>query len=214
MLAPAEVTPRAKQVIIVKRAYSAQSPQAINAAGDRVLAAGQYEDAATLYGRQLQNNPSDPLALAGKALALQKAGRIDEAAKVYDRLLQLNPRDLEALTNSLGLLQQQDPQRALGRLQALSLQYPDNATVAGQLAMAQAKMMDTPSALRSFSKAMALDPSNPIYPFNMGVLYDRLGTTDKAREQYRRALDVANAYPDRAGEAPLDIARQRLQAMN
>ncbi len=214
IMEPAEVTPRAKQVIIVKKSYSAQSGQAINAAGDRVLAAGQYNDAAAMYDRQIKNNPSDILALAGRALALQKAGRTDEAIKVYDRLLQLNPRDVGALTNSLGLLQQQDPQKSLGRLQALSQQYPENAAVAGQLAMAQARLMDTPNALRSFQKAMALDPTSPVYPFNIAVLYDRLGTADKARESYRRALDVANAYPDRAGEVPLDLARERLRAAN
>jgi Flp pilus assembly protein TadD len=139
-----------------------------------------------MFDSQLKKNPSDPLALAGKAQALQRAGRVDEALRTYDRLLQLNPRDLEALTNSLGLVQQQNPQKALTKLQSLVQQYPDNAAVAGQLATTQARMMDTPNALRNFQKAMALDPTNPTYPFNMAVLYDRLGSSTKRAQPIAR----------------------------
>lgn len=209
-----DVTPRAKQVIIVKKAYDRESPQAVNAAADRVMDAGQYSDAASLYDRQLRNNPSDPLALAGKALALQKAGRTDEAIQAYDRLLQLNPRDIDALTNSLGLTQQQDPQKALIRLQALTAQYPENATITGQLGMVQARLNDTPNALRSFQKAMALEPMNPVYPYNLAVLYDRMGNASLAREGYRQALDIANAGDGTsARQIPLDVIRKRLQTM-
>lgn len=213
MTEPTEVTPHAREVIVVKKAYNASSSQAVNAAGVRILSAGQYNEAADMFDSQLKKNPSDPLALAGKAQALQRAGRIDEALRTYDRLLQLNPRDLEALTNSLGLVQQQNPQKALTKLQSLVQQYPDNAAVAGQLATTQARMMDTPNALRNFQKAMALDPTNPTYPFNMAVLYDRLGSSDKARATYRQALDVANAYPHKASNVPLQVIRDRMASM-
>jgi Flp pilus assembly protein TadD len=214
MTEPTEVTPHAREVIVVKKAYNASSSQAVNAAGVRILSAGQYNEAADMFDSQLKKNPSDPLALAGKAQALQRAGRIDEALRTYDRLLQLNPRDLEALTNSLGLVQQQNPQKALTKLQSLVQQYPDNAAVAGQLATTQARMMDTPNALRNFQKAMALDPTNPTYPFNMAVLYDRLGSSDKARATYRQALDVANAYPQKASNVPLQVIRDRMASMS
>ena len=210
---PTEVTPHAREVIFVKKAYNASSSQAVNAAGERILTAGQYNEAADMFDSQLKKNPSDPLALAGKAQALQLAGRTDEALRTYDRLLQLNPRDTEALINSLGLVQMQNPQKALTKLQSLIQQYPDNAAVAGQLATTQARMMDTPNALRNFQKAMALDPTNPTYPFNMGVLFDRLGSVDKARAAYRQALDVAGAYPDKAGNINLTIIRERMSAM-
>ncbi len=213
MTEPTEVTPHAREVIVVKKAYSASSSQAVNAAGGRILAAGQYNEAADMFDSQLKKNPSDPLALAGKAQALQRAGRVDEALRTYDRLLQLNPRDLEALTNSLGLVQQQNPQKALTKLQSMVQQYPDNAAVAGQLATTQARLMDTPNALRNFQKAMALDPTNPTYPFNMAVLYDRLGSVDKARATYRQALDVAGAYPHKASNVPLQVIRDRMASI-
>ncbi len=209
-----EVTPRAKQVIVVKKAYSAQSGPAVNAAGGRVLAAGNYNDAVEIYDSQLARNPSDPIALTGKALALQKAGREAEALDLYQRLLDLNPRDLEVLTNYLGLLQKQKPEEALTRLEALEGQYPESALVAGQIAMASATLMDTPRALKSFQKAIALDPSNPVYPYNMAVLYDRLGTVDRARDAYLRTLRVVRDNPEREKSVPVETIRRRLQSLS
>jgi tetratricopeptide (TPR) repeat protein len=209
-----EVTPRAKQVIIVKKAYSAQSAEAMNAAGDRVLKAGGYADAVKIYDSRLQNNPSDPIALAGKAQALQQEGQDDAAMAVWQRLLELNPRDVEALTNYLGLLQKQQPDEALEKLKELSAQYPENAGVAAQIAMASATLTDTPTALKNFRKAIALDPTEPTYPFNMAVLYDRLGTTDKAREGYTRALNVVRDFPEKASRVPVEIIRARLRALS
>lgn len=209
---PVDVTPKARQVIVVKRVYDASSPQAAIAAGDRVLDAKQYGAAADIYDQQLKRNPSDPLALSGKALALQRAGNHVEAMNTYERLLSLNPRDVEAMTNYLGLLQEQDPQQAMSRLQNLSTQYPENAAVAGQLGMVSARMMDTPNALRAFQKAEALDPTNATYPFNIAVLYDRLGTVDKARTAYHKALNLARQYPNRA-TISIDAVRQRLTTL-
>lgn len=209
---PVEVTPRAREVIVVTRTYGAQTPQAAIAAGERVMQAHQYETAAEIFDNQLRQNPSDPLALAGKAMALQRAGNDVEAMNTYERLISLNPRDVEAMTNYLGLLQTQDPQQALVRLQNLSQQYPDNAAVAGQLGMLHARMMDTPNAIRYFQSAAALDATNATYPFNLAVLYDRLGSQTKARDEYRRALVLARDYPSRA-EVSIDVIRQRLHAL-
>lgn len=209
---PVEVTPRAREVIVVTRSYNAQSPQAMIAAGDRVLAADQFGAAAEIYDNQLRHNPSDPLALAGKALALQKDGDHVGAMNAYERLLSLNPRDVEALTNYLGLLQEQDPQQAMVRLQNLSEQYPQNAAVAGQLGMLHARMMDTPNAIRHFQKAAALDSTNATYPFNLAVLYDRLGTVTKARAEYRKALGLARDYPSRSSVSA-DVIRHRLNSI-
>jgi Flp pilus assembly protein TadD len=209
-----EVSPRAHQVIFVKKTRSAQSSQAMNIAGGRVLEAGQYSNAIDIYNKQLKKNPSDVEALSGKAVALQKAGRDTEAMAAYQQLLDLNPRDVEALTNYLGLLQKQNPDQALSRLSALSQQNPDNAAISGQTAMVYAGMQDTPNAIRYFQKAMALDPTNATYPFNLGVLYDRLGTTDKARAAYNAALGLAQQYPENSVGISADKIRERLQSFH
>jgi Flp pilus assembly protein TadD len=208
-----EMTSRAQQVIHVKKTYPAQSSQAVLAAGDRVMQVHQYDQAVEIYDQQLKKNPSDPEALSGKALALQKAGKTKEAMNIYQRLVDKNPRDLGSLTNYLGLLQTQNPDEAMGRLSVLSERYPDNAAIAGQIGTVYATQMDTPNALRHFMKAQALDPENPTYSFNTAVLYDRLGNGTKAREYYGQALRIARQNPDMAGSLPIDKILDRLRAL-
>lgn len=211
---PAEIVSRAQQVIKVTKTYSAQSSQAAIAAGDRVLNDNQYDSAIQIFDKQLRNNPSDPSALAGKAMALQRVNRDAEALTTYERLISLNPRDLDALTNYLGLLQKQNPEKAMSRLNTLSEQYPDNAAVAGQIAAVFAGQQDTPNALRYFMKAKALDATNPTYPMNIGILYDRMGNSDKAGEFYRSALSTAKNYPNQVSEQTMEKVSNRLRNLN
>lgn len=210
---PVEVTSRAEQVIKVSKTYSARSPQAVIAAGDRVLADNQFGAAVDIYDKQLRQNPSDPLALAGKAVALQKANRNTEALDTYQRLIDLNPRDVGALSNYLGLLQKTKPAEAMARLNTLSEQYPDNASVAGQIAAVFANQADTPSALRYFMKARALDGTNATYPFNIAVLYDRMGNSSKASTYYREALNMAADNPN-GSSVPVQSIKNRLRSVS
>ena len=211
---PVEVKSRAHPVIKVTKSYSAQSPQAMIAAGDRVLDSQQYGAAIDIFDKQLRSNPSDPQALAGKALALQKSGRSTEALDAYQRLIDLNPRDVQSLTNYLGLLQKQKPDEAMSRLNSLSQQYPDNAAVAGQIASVFAGQNDAPSALRYFMKAKALDDRNPTYPFNIAVLYDRMGNGPKAKSFYREALTLARGNRSMAPSVPVDAIINRMRTLN
>lgn len=211
---PVEVISRAQQVIKVTKTYSAQSPQAMLAAGDRVLADDQYQAAADIYEKQLRQNPSDLLALSGKAMALQKSGHALEAMDAYQRLIELNPRDVDALTNYLGLLQKQKPEEAMTRLNTLAEQYPDNAAVSGQIGAVFASQMDTPNALRHFMKAKALDDQNPTYPFNIAVLYDRMGNGIKAKSFYRDALEIVRDNPSKASLVPVQNILNRLRSVD
>lgn len=211
---PVEVISRAEQVIKVKKNFSSQSPQAMMAAGDRVLADNQYGAAIEIYDRQLRDNPSDTMALAGKALALQKTGRETEAMDSYQRLTELNSRDVESLTNYLGLLQKQKPEEAMQHLNNLAEQYPDNAAVAGQIASVYAGQMDTPSALRYFMKARALDSRNATYPFNIAVLYDRMGNQEKAKAYYRDALNVVRDNSSQQATIPVEKILARMRSVN
>ncbi len=208
-----EMISRAQQVIHVKRVSSEKSPQAVLAAGDRVMRVHQYDDAVKIYDQALKKNPSNAVALSGKALALQKSGDTKAAMGIYQRLLDLNPRDLDSLTNYLGLLQKQNPDEAMGRLDVLAEKYPDNAAIAGQIGAVFASQKDAPNALRYFMKANALDDENPTYPFNIAVLYDRMGNGVKARSYYGQALGIIRENPEMAGGLSAEKIRDRLRAL-
>lgn len=208
------VTPTAKEVINVKKGAGANSDRAIFVAADRAYGQYDYATAADLYGKILQKSPRNKLALYGKALSLQKAGRTDEALPLYERLSLLDPTNLNATANYMTLLRQKDPQKALNRLQSLEQQYPGRPNLQGQIGMVYADMNDTPNAIRAFSRAAALDPSNPVYAFNLGALYDRLGNEQKAAQQYRTALGIASDNPTKANHIASDAVRERLKQLD
>lgn len=208
------VTPRAKEVVIVKKNASANTDRAVYAAADRSFSDGQYTTAIELYDRILRRSPSNKTALYGKALALHKSGRTDEALQAYERLSLLDPTNVNATANYMSLLRQKDPQRALNRLQNLEQTYPNRPALQGQIGMVYAGMNDTPDAIRAFSRAAALDPSNPVYPYNLGVLYDRLGNDKKAAEHYTSALETAGDSRDQAKNIPQETIRERLRVLS
>lgn len=208
------VTPAAKEVVTVKKGARANTDRAIFVAADRAYGQYDYATAADLYGKILAKSPRNKLALYGKALSLQKAGRTDEALPIYERLALLDPTNVNATANYMTLLRQKDPQKALGRLQTLEQQYPGRPNLQGQIGLIYADMNDTPNAIRAFSRAAALDPNNPVYAFNLGALYDRLGNDQKAAQQYRVALGIAADNPSKANTIASDAVRERLKELD
>lgn len=207
------VTPRAKEVVIVKRGATAGSDRSILVAADRAFREGQYTTSVELYDRILRKNASHKVALYGKALALHKSGRTDEALTIYERLSLLDPTNVNATANYMSLLRQKDPQRALSRLQNLEQQYPNRPALQGQIGLVYADMNNTPDAVRAFSRAAALDPHSAVYPFNLGVLYDRLGNDQKAAQYYSTALQNAGMQKD-TKNVPVESIRQRLKELD
>ncbi len=208
------VTPQAKEVVIVKKGAAAKTDKAVYAAADRAYVSGEFGAAADMYDRALKKNPSNKTALYGKALSLQKEGRDDEALKIYERLSLLDPTNVNATANYMTLLRKKDPKRALTRLEALQMQYPDRPALQGQIGMVYADMNDTPNAIRAFTQAVAMDPTNPIYPFNLGALYDRLGNDKKAAENYRTALATADQNPNQMNKIASESVRARLRDLD
>lgn len=55
---------------------------------------------------------------------------------------------------------------------------------------------DLPQAVRKLEKALTQDPSNADAHMTLGVVYERLDKTDRAREHYRRAATLQPKNPE------------------
>ena len=88
---------------------------------------------------------------------------------------------------------------------------PGSADAYAMLGFCKAKMGRTREALASYGKAAAIDPYLAGVYYNMGALYLRAGDPAKARENFRKAVDVpveANVEFLRHSKIYLDILRQ------
>lgn len=84
---------------------------------------------------------------------------------------------------------------------------PGNARTWEKLATDQYQLKRFQTALRYFQKARDLDPNNPIYYFNIGMLHGGMGQSDRAEASLKQAIDRFPRY----GLAYAELARFYLQ---
>lgn len=173
-----------------------------------MLERNQPEEALHIYDLLLRNNPRDRLALLGRAAALQKLGRSLLAISAYEDVLAAFPGDEWAMVNLLGLVSAQAPEHALAQLERLQRLNPKTALLPAQIGMVLMTQGNFEMAARSLDRAVALDPENAKYIFNLAVLYDKWGQPQNALRYYRKCLEMATQNPD--GQIPLETVRSRM----
>lgn len=173
-----------------------------------MLERNQPEEALHIYDLLLRNNPRDRLALLGRAAALQKLGRSLLAISAYEDVLAAFPGDEWAMVNLLGLVSAQAPEHALAQLERLQRLNPKTALLPAQIGMVLMAQGNFEMAARSLDRAVALDPENAKYVFNLAVLYDKWGQPQNALRYYRKCLEMAMQNPD--GQIPLETVRSRM----
>lgn len=83
------------------------------------------------------------------------------------------------------------PRERIVRLEAALEHDPKNTQNLAGLAEALVEMGDLPGAAARLDEAVRLDPDDPFLRRQLGLLLSDLGETERAIEQYRKALDLA-----------------------
>lgn len=159
-------------------------------AARRLLLTSQADAALLIYEALLRREPTDRLALLGRAVALQRVDRVSDAIHAYEEVLEDYPDELVAQTHLLALLGRSVPEWALQALGELYATYPRNSLLPAQIAMIHVELNDTANAIRFMERAVVLDPNNAVYQLNLAVLYDRAGQRSAAARSYERALEL------------------------
>lgn len=165
----------------------------------RALLRGDFHSALASYEAVLEEDPRSLQALLGRAAALHKLRRLDEARRAYEQVLAADPANREALTNLLALIAAAAPQEALARLHALERTAPDFTPVLAQIALVYGQMGADAQAIGYLQKAVAQDPANVAYRYNLAVLLDRAGQRPAAAQAYQAVLDGLRARGTGAG---------------
>jgi tetratricopeptide (TPR) repeat protein len=178
-------------------------------------AAYQAGDLATArhdYQQALREEPANRDALLGLAAVETRAQRYELADAMYGRLLHADPRDAYAQAGLLALRGQGiDPQTAESRLKTLIAGDPEAGVLQFALGNLYARQQRWPEAQQVYFKAMATDPDNPDYAYNLAVSLEHVRQRGPALDYYRRALALAqqrNASFDAAA------ARERVQNLS
>jgi len=134
--------------------------------------------------------------------------RATEAVSAYEAVLAAYPGDEWALINLLGLLSNQNSTQALAQLQRLIRLNPENALVPAQVGMIHLERGEYEPAARHLERAVALDPKNAKYAFNLAVAYDKWGQPAAALRNYAQSLDLAARSQE--AQIPVELVRSRM----
>lgn len=154
----------------------------------------QYEVAVALYKQVIASEPNNHYSKFSLAVVYQRMGQLAQAKALYRDLLQDDPKNKEEIIgNLLSILIEESPKDALYLLSRLTIQSPKSAYILAQAAIVYDKMKNYPNAVSLLNRAIALDPTNIGYKYNLAIIYDKLTQSDKALELYKEVLrDFSN----------------------
>jgi len=182
------------------------------AAGYAAYQQGDLAAARAHYEQALKNDAGNRDALLGLAALDMRAQRYDAAAAYYRRLLQANPRDPYALAGLLALRGGQiDPLSAESRVKTLLASDTGTDVLNFTLGNEYARQGRWAEAQQAYFKALAADPGNADFAYNLAVSLEHIGKPKLAVEQYRQALALAQ---QRAASFDPEAVRKRVEELS
>jgi Tfp pilus assembly protein PilF len=156
--------------------------------------AGDLNTARADYQEALREESSNRDALLGLAALDVRAGRLEAAEGGYLRLLQADPRDAHAQAALLALRAGRvDPVAAESRVKSMLADNPGahvlNFTLGNQFAQ-QGRWAE---AQAEYFRALAAEPDNADFAYNLAVSLDHLRQPKLALEYYQRAIALAKS---------------------
>jgi tetratricopeptide (TPR) repeat protein len=181
------------------------------AAGFAAYQEGRLEAARNDYQAALRDEPRNRDALLGLAALDMRQQRYESADTIYRKLLQVDPRDPYAHAGLLALRGQGvDPVAAESRLKSLLAVEADSAVLNFALGNQYAQQARWAEAQQAYFKAMAAEPENPDYAYNLAVSLEHLRQVGPALEYYRRALALTQSRSASFDRAAVQARVQQL----
>jgi len=178
------------------------------ASGYAAYLAGDLATARSDYHAALRDDAGNRDALLGLAATDVRSGRYEAAEATYLRLLQSDPTDSNAQAGLIALRASRlDPVATESRVKNLLAADPGANVLHFTLGNQLAQQGRWAEAQQAYFKAMAADPDNPDFAFNLAVSLDHLRQSKLAADYYRRAVVLAEKHG-----ASFDLAAARTRA--
>lgn len=156
---------------------------------------GDLGGAKAAYEKSLKNDPKNADALHGLAAIQLRQGKPDLAQDYYLRALEADPKDALAQANLISMSGQIDPVQSESRLKLLLSAQPESSFLNFYIGNLYARQNRWAEAQQGYFKAMAGEPDNPDYLFNLAVSLDQLHQAKLAAQYYGQALTAADKRP-------------------
>lgn len=130
--------------------------------------------------------------IGGAAILCMLQGYPQAAMALSMKAVQADPSNANWQNNMASLLTQYGyPEQAIPVLQKLKIQFPQNSTVLNNLGQAWLALGEIDSAETNIKRAGGLNPNHPEAKETEGVIEETKGNTDKATDDYIKAMENA-----------------------
>jgi len=162
------------------------------AAGYAAYQSGDLAGARRGYDQALRAEPKNIDALLGMAAVELRVRQYALADRYYQQVLRLDPRNPHAHAGMLALRNQQiDPVTAESQVKSLIAHAPRAEGLQFTLGNQYAQQGRWDEAQQAYFKALAADPNNPDFAYNLAVSLDHLRQVKPALQHYKLALKLA-----------------------
>lgn len=155
------------------------------------LSMGMYEVAVTYYKKIIEIQPRDKNALFGLATAYHKAKQYSNAKEIYRKIISEDVNNNDAINNYVILLSEEYGDEAIPKLEKLWQDNKEIAGIAAHIANLHYKKNNLKKAIEYYFQAVAVEPENIDYKYNLAVLLEKYGASDLAVKYYQNLLDEA-----------------------
>ena len=130
-----------------------------------------------------------------RAVALQQNGALNEAEQIYRQILETAPNNADVL-NLLGLIAQQRGfhQEAVSYFYKAADNAPKHFPIQFNLAISLEALGKHIESLEAYAKVLELNPKIKEAHFGRGNIFWQLKQTEKAAEEFSKALEIDSDY--------------------
>ena len=158
--------------------------------------AGRLDAAEAAYRAILRRDANNVDAMRGIAQVATSSGRRQLATTMYSQILALYPKDPIAIAELANLQDSADPAAVERRIRAVIGDQPEaDARLYFSLGNLYAARSMWTKAQEVYFEAVALEPDNPDYAYNLAVVLDYLNKPGLAARYYRQAVNLAEKSP-------------------
>jgi tetratricopeptide (TPR) repeat protein len=186
----------------------ANDPQSLSKIGDQLLASGDYEGAASAYGRWTERAPKEPAAHEALGRAYIQLGRLDAAQSAEQQALDLSDGNYPAAQAGLGEIARRRgrPDQATQEFNAALQQNPNLGAASIGLGRVAVDAGNWAVAAAHFQRALDHDGVSAEAHFWLGESLLQQRSTNNAIGEYRQAIGIKPEY----AEAYYGLARAQL----
>lgn len=207
--APKRLASSTKPIVVARKEVLNPLDRAYTA-----LTEGRFDEAGAAYRLALEKNSGERDALLGLAYIAHRQGNLDEARARYQQVLRLDPAQADAIAGLLGLASDGDLVGAASRVRDMAERSPESAVSLASLGGILVREGRIAEAQQVYFKAVAIEPDNALYAYNLAVALDRLHKYSLAQSYYQRALAlVERASPAESNGFPREQALKRIEQL-